>query len=103
MGRGDGFPNTSRVFVEHGHYLVINFSTGSGSGNPSLWAGSLLQGRIDSVKINPSLLMRECSVTAIFDPFPELTWKHILLGLSVLKTLQHNRANTARALVALLS
>ena len=38
-GRGDGFPNTSRVLVEDGHSLIINFSTGSGSGNPSLWTG----------------------------------------------------------------
>ena len=36
-GRGDGFPNTSRVLVEHGQSLSINFSTGSGSENPSLW------------------------------------------------------------------
>ena len=35
-GGGDGFPNTSRVLVEHGQSLVINFSTGSGSGNPCL-------------------------------------------------------------------
>ena len=38
-GGGDGFPNTSRVLVEYGHSLIINLSTGSGSGNPSLWAG----------------------------------------------------------------
>ena len=38
-GRGDRFPNTSRVLVEDGHSLIINFSTGSGSGNPSLWTG----------------------------------------------------------------
>ena len=38
-GRGDGFPNNSRVLVEDGHSLIINFSTGSGSGNPSLWTG----------------------------------------------------------------
>ena len=38
-GGGDGFPNTSRDLVEYGHSLSINFSTGSGSGNPSLWAG----------------------------------------------------------------
>ena len=54
--------------TDYGHSLTINLSTGSGSGNPSLWAGSLLQGRIDSVKINPSLLMRECSVTGILTP-----------------------------------
>ena len=48
-GRGDGFPNTFRVLVEHGQSLSINFSTGSGSGNPSLWCGQ--------VKINPFLLM----------------------------------------------
>ena len=35
-GRGDGFPNNSRVLVEDGHSLLINFSTGSGSRNPSL-------------------------------------------------------------------
>ena len=34
---GDGFPITSRVLVEYGHSLIINISTGSGSGNPSLW------------------------------------------------------------------
>ena len=38
-GGGDGFPNTSRVLVEYGQSLSINFSTGSGSENPSLWAG----------------------------------------------------------------
>ena len=38
------------VLVEYGHSLIINLSTGSWSANPSL-------GRIDSVKINPSLLM----------------------------------------------
>ena len=38
-GRGDGFPNTSRVLVEHGQSLSINFSTGSRSENPSLWTG----------------------------------------------------------------
>ena len=27
-GGGDGFPNTSRVSVEHGHSLIINLSTG---------------------------------------------------------------------------
>ena len=53
---GDGFANTSRVLVEYGHSLSINFTAGSGPENPSLWA----VGRIDSVKINPSLLiMRE--------------------------------------------
>ena len=35
----DGFPNTSRVLVEYGQSLNINFSTGSGSENPSLWTG----------------------------------------------------------------
>ena len=35
----DGFPNTSRVLVEHGHSLTINLSTGSGSENPSMWPG----------------------------------------------------------------
>ena len=34
---GDGFPITSRVLVEYGHSLIINISTGSGTGNPSLW------------------------------------------------------------------
>ena len=43
-GRGDGFPNNSRVLVEDGHSLIINFSTGSGSGNPSFWAGEGLTG-----------------------------------------------------------
>ena len=38
-GGGDGFPNTFRVLVEHGQSLSINFSTGSGSENPSLWTG----------------------------------------------------------------
>ena len=38
-GGGDGFPNNSRVWVEYGNSLVINLSTGSGSGNLSLWAG----------------------------------------------------------------
>ena len=38
-GGGDGFPNTSRILVKYGHSLIINLSTGSGSGNPSLWAG----------------------------------------------------------------
>ena len=38
-GGGDGFPNTSRVLVEYGQSLSINFSTGSGSENPSLWTG----------------------------------------------------------------
>ena len=38
QGRGDGFPNTSRVLVENGHSIIINLS-------------------IVSVKINPSLLM----------------------------------------------
>ena len=38
-GGGDRFPNTSRVLVEHGQSLSINFSTGSGSENPSLWTG----------------------------------------------------------------
>ena len=38
-GRGDEFPNNSRVLVEDGHSLIINFSTGSGLGNPSLWTG----------------------------------------------------------------
>ena len=38
-GGGDGFPNTSRVLVEYGDSLSINFSTGSGSENPSLWTG----------------------------------------------------------------
>ena len=35
-GGGEGFPITSRVLVEYGHSLSINFSTWSGSGNPSL-------------------------------------------------------------------
>ena len=38
-GGGDGFPNTSRVLVEHRQSLSISFSTGSGSENPSLWTG----------------------------------------------------------------
>ena len=38
-GRGDGFPNISRVLVEHGQSLSINFLTGSGSEDPSLWTG----------------------------------------------------------------
>ena len=36
---GDGFLNTFRVLVENGHSIIINLSTWSGSGNPSLWAG----------------------------------------------------------------
>ena len=53
-GGGDGFPNTSRVLVEYGHSLSINFSTGNTGIQEILPCG---QGRIDSVKINPSLLM----------------------------------------------
>ena len=30
---------TSWVFVEYGHFLIINLSSGIGSWNPSLWAG----------------------------------------------------------------
>jgi len=59
--RFEGNPNTSRVL---GEYLpsfrgVHQFFKGSGSGNPSLW------GKIDSVKINPSLMMmmRECLIS----------------------------------------
>ena len=51
-GGGDGFPNTSRVLVEHGQSLSITFLQGVDQ--------KILpceQGRIDSVKINPSLLM----------------------------------------------
>ena len=33
----------SRVLVEDGHSFIINFSTESGSGNPSLWTGKDLQ------------------------------------------------------------
>ena len=52
---GDGFPILSRVLVEYGHLLIINPSTGMDQ--KILPCG---QGRIDSVKINPSLLrMRE--------------------------------------------
>ena len=36
-GGGNGFPNNSRVLLEHGHSL--NLSVGSGSENPSLWTG----------------------------------------------------------------
>ena len=51
-GGGDGFPNTSRVLVEYGQSLSINFL--QGVDQEILPCG---QGRIDSVKINPSLLM----------------------------------------------
>ena len=48
-GRGDRFPNTSRVLVEYGHSPHHQLIYRDGSG------------RIDSVKINPSLMrMREC-------------------------------------------
>ena len=55
-GVRDGFPNTSLVFVEHGHSLLIN---------PSLWMYQeippSLPISIDSVRINLSLVMvREC-------------------------------------------
>ena len=36
---GDGFPNSSRVMLEHGHSLIIKFTAGSGSANSSLWTG----------------------------------------------------------------
>ena len=51
-GRGDGFPNTSRVLVEYRHSLGIIFL--HVVDQEILPCG---QGRIDSVKINPSLLM----------------------------------------------
>ena len=51
-GGEDGFSNTSRVLVEYGHSRIINPSTGTDQ--EILPCG---QGRIDSVKINPSLLM----------------------------------------------
>ena len=52
-GGGDGFSNTSRVLVEYGH-------SPHGMDQEIHPCG---QGRIDSVKINPSLLrMRECAV-----------------------------------------
>ena len=52
-GGGDGFLNTSRVLVEYGHSLIINLSIRN-SDQKFLPCG---QGRIDGVKINPSLLM----------------------------------------------
>ena len=55
-GGGDGFPNASRVLVEYGH-LSSSISL-QGVDQKILPRG---QGRIDSGKINPSLLMmREC-------------------------------------------
>ena len=43
LGVGDGSPNTSQVLMEYGHSLIINLSTGTGSGNPSLWTGKSWQ------------------------------------------------------------
>ena len=61
-GGGDGLPNTSRVLVEYGHSLGINFSTGNTGIQEILPCG---QGRIDSVKINPSLrMMREWTISS---------------------------------------
>ena len=52
-GGGDGFPNNSQVLVKYEHSLIINFSTGY-QDQEIIPCG---QGRIDSAKINPSLLM----------------------------------------------
>ena len=55
-GGGDGFLNTSLVLVDHGHSLIIKLL--QEVDQEILPCG---QRRIDSVKINPSLLMmREC-------------------------------------------
>ena len=53
LGVGDGFPNTSLVLVEHGYNLSASIFL-QGVDQKILPCG---QGRIDSVKINPSLLM----------------------------------------------
>ena len=56
-GVGDGFPNTSRVLVEHGYNLSASIFR-QGVDQKILPCG---QGRIDSVEINPSLrMMTDC-------------------------------------------
>ena len=70
-GVGDRFPNTSRVLVEYKHSLIINLPTVEWEWEwirKSFPVQGCGQVRIDSVKINPSLLMmRECHCIAIVE------------------------------------